>query len=268
MKTRVQKLVADGRTEEAIEVLIGVGLSDATLLRARWSNAKKQYNMGLIDFGEWNRVQNQVNYATLEMAPSDTLVLVNQTTFVYVNFLSGRQPGNELGVCNQIFDALEKMERNREWPLADLVETARTLNDIFGMPDLLTAAEEFNSHIYQNNTTDYQQRKRETWAGALLSMKTTVLKAARQIVEKKETETAWQEAWALFLREPTVNRWKATFPLIDKRLTSPIFSPDLAFQWGELVAVANGVEEGFLWRFNFTNEVLPDLKRFVTENLR
>lgn len=67
MKEQIQKLVADGKVEEALRLLAEHD-SDAVLLQARYNNGKKQYNMGLIDYSEWQRIQNQVNYAVLEMA--------------------------------------------------------------------------------------------------------------------------------------------------------------------------------------------------------
>lgn len=67
MREQLQQLIAEGRTEEALALLVQHN-SDAVLLQARYNQAKKQQNMGLIDFGEWSRVQAQVNYAALEMA--------------------------------------------------------------------------------------------------------------------------------------------------------------------------------------------------------
>ena len=43
---------------------------DAILLQARYNQGKKQYNMGLIEFGEWSRIQAQINYAALELSGS------------------------------------------------------------------------------------------------------------------------------------------------------------------------------------------------------
>ncbi len=68
-KEQIQALIAEGQTEEAL-VLVAQINDDAILLQARYSNAKKQYNMGLVDFGEWQRVQNQVNFALLELVDS------------------------------------------------------------------------------------------------------------------------------------------------------------------------------------------------------
>lgn len=67
MKERIQELIAAGKTEEALELLRNC-TDEAVLLMGRYTASKRQYNMGLIDFGEWQRVQNQVNYAALELA--------------------------------------------------------------------------------------------------------------------------------------------------------------------------------------------------------
>ncbi len=67
MKEEIQKLIAEGRTEEALS-LLAQHSSDALLLQARYNNGKKQYNMGLIEFSEWQRTQAQINYAALELS--------------------------------------------------------------------------------------------------------------------------------------------------------------------------------------------------------
>jgi hypothetical protein len=67
MKEQIQALVAQGRTEDALKLLATVN-QDAILLQARFKAAQKQNNMGLIDFSEWSRVQNQINFALLDLA--------------------------------------------------------------------------------------------------------------------------------------------------------------------------------------------------------
>lgn len=67
MREGIQQLIAEGHTEEAL-ALLAKHNDDAVLLQARYNQAKKQQNIGMIDFGEWSRVQSQVNYAALEMA--------------------------------------------------------------------------------------------------------------------------------------------------------------------------------------------------------
>ena len=67
MKEIIQELISEGRTEEALAKL-AQATDEAILLLSRYNSGKKQYNMGLIEFSEWSRVQAQLNYAALEMA--------------------------------------------------------------------------------------------------------------------------------------------------------------------------------------------------------
>lgn len=67
MREQIQQLISEGRTEEAL-TLLAKHNGDAVLLQARYNQAKKQQNMGMLDFSEWSKVQAQVNYAALEMA--------------------------------------------------------------------------------------------------------------------------------------------------------------------------------------------------------
>lgn len=72
MKEQIQQLIAAGQTEEALQLLVN-SMPDAILLQARYNQGKKQYNMGLIEFGEWSRIQAQINYAALELSGSAKL---------------------------------------------------------------------------------------------------------------------------------------------------------------------------------------------------
>jgi len=83
MREEIQQLIAKDRTEEAL-ALLAQHNSDALLLQARYNQAKKQQNMGMIDFGEWSRVQSQVNYAALVVASKTTIINVQQNTSVNI----------------------------------------------------------------------------------------------------------------------------------------------------------------------------------------
>jgi hypothetical protein len=65
----ISNLIAAGRLEEALD-LLAQSNSDAILLKSRHASGKRQYTMGMVDFSEWQRVQNQVAYAALELVGS------------------------------------------------------------------------------------------------------------------------------------------------------------------------------------------------------
>ena len=67
MKEQIQQLIAGGQTKDALNLLVQVN-PDALLLQAQYNNGEKQFNLGLIEFSEWGRIQARVNFAALEMA--------------------------------------------------------------------------------------------------------------------------------------------------------------------------------------------------------
>ena len=69
MKAVIQQLIAEGRTDEALQKLADLH-NDGILLLSRYNAGKKQYNNGLIDFNDWSRAQAQINYAALELLKS------------------------------------------------------------------------------------------------------------------------------------------------------------------------------------------------------
>jgi len=71
MKEQIQQLIAAGQTKDALHLLVQMN-PDALLLQAQYNNGEKQFNLGLIDFGEWGRIQARVNFAALEMATSSS----------------------------------------------------------------------------------------------------------------------------------------------------------------------------------------------------
>lgn len=67
MKDQIQQLIANGQTKEALNLLTQIS-GDALLLQAQYNNGEKQFNLGLIEFSEWGRIQARVNFAALELA--------------------------------------------------------------------------------------------------------------------------------------------------------------------------------------------------------
>ena len=66
MKEQIQQLIANGQTKEALNLLVQIS-DDAVLLQSQFSNGERQFNLGTIDFSEWQRIQARVNFAALEL---------------------------------------------------------------------------------------------------------------------------------------------------------------------------------------------------------
>jgi len=66
MKEQIQQLIDEGRTEEALALLVLITNGTTIRLQTRYNSRKKQFNMGLIEKSEWLQTQSQINYAILE----------------------------------------------------------------------------------------------------------------------------------------------------------------------------------------------------------
>ncbi|MCS7036247.1 MAG: TIR domain-containing protein [Saprospiraceae bacterium] len=69
MKKQIRTLIAEGKTKEALEMLMSVKPNEATLLLARYNRANQQYREGLIDFKEHGLEMARINVAAVEAAP-------------------------------------------------------------------------------------------------------------------------------------------------------------------------------------------------------
>lgn len=276
MKEKIKLLISSGETKEALK-LLATQHDTGLILQAQFNNGEKQFNLGVIDFAEWGRIQSRVNFAALELAGklSTTTVIqntvINAQTYVYVNFLSGdREPGTELGTTNKIFRAVERMIEDDDFPLADLEKSTDVLNAIIGLselPELMTAFELFKTENYLNNTAAYQLKHRRAYAEMLAKYRDEITGAVREITTEKNKRTEWKEAWSTFISNPNFERWNETFPLIDSRITSAVFTDEVREMWGEMVADANAIPKGLTWKHKFTMNILPDLKKFINNVL-
>ncbi len=73
-REQIQSLIANNQTEDAL-ALLAKSNGDALLLQAQYNSGKKNFNLGLIDFSEWQRIQARVNYGALEMAGRTPMIV-------------------------------------------------------------------------------------------------------------------------------------------------------------------------------------------------
>lgn len=68
MKEQIQNFIAEGQIEDALDLLVKHLGNDGILLQGRYNSAKKQHNMGVMDYGEWSRALAQISAAALDLA--------------------------------------------------------------------------------------------------------------------------------------------------------------------------------------------------------
>ena len=262
--SQIHEYISSGKTPEALELLVR-NKPDAILLQARYNQGRKQYNMGLIDHREWDRIQAQINYAVLELAGSVTVV--NRVSLTYITYLQEKDvPGNELALFNEIFRSLKKMLEDRHYPLEEIKLAVNAFDKHIGLPELVDEFEDFNKSRYTGNTEAFKTEARKQFVERLVEMQPDFVSVVTEIVETRQRETGWKEGWDLFLSQPTPDRWANALSLIDYRLNAPIFSDDQRQKWADLSDLVSEIPKTMLWRHNF-NRVLPDLKRWIGTNL-
>lgn len=94
MKEQIQQLIAAGRTKEALEMLVQMN-GEAILLQSQFNQAEKQFNLGMIDFTEWGRVQARITFAALEMAGKSTPAAAPTSTGGGAHHSSGHTGGSQ-----------------------------------------------------------------------------------------------------------------------------------------------------------------------------
>ncbi|MBU6342148.1 MAG: TIR domain-containing protein [Bacteroidetes bacterium] len=67
MIQQIQQLISSGQLEDALK-LLAQKTDDALLLLGQYNSGKKNFNLGLIEFADWGRIQSRVSYAALELA--------------------------------------------------------------------------------------------------------------------------------------------------------------------------------------------------------
>jgi len=270
LKEKIRVLIQEGQTERALEH-VTPHHSDALLLAARYNNGRKQYNMGLIEFGEWLRIQSSINWALMELVdrmPKIYLtgdVRVNQ--FVYItNVVAEDKPKNEYALFVRVFEALEKMERELTYP----VEEMRRLADIFHKylgTEFLDYVDILASKKFTSNSEAYRIEKMKAIVREWLELKDALLADFYKEVEEQQRATKWSELWNALNDGPTIERWQAFRDAVSERLTSPIFTDDQAVQWDALAEKVNQLEAGKLWFTRFQRNHLQDLIIWVQGNL-
>lgn len=99
----IQNLIGLGQIQEALEELVKVD-KDGVLLLSRYNAGKRQFNMGMIEFGEWSRIQSQISFAALELASK--LPIQTQTMQVNININFNSIVTFKESISNMRVDAL------------------------------------------------------------------------------------------------------------------------------------------------------------------
>lgn len=126
---RVEELVAQAKTVEAIDLLIDAGVQDAPLLKNQWLTAVDAYEKGKMPFDVWMATNNRINFAILEMLRPKK-----------AGSLPVREPEIEVKTTPPIEQAVPLLSVSREQ-----VAGVRRLLEEKGLEEALNACAEWNT---------------------------------------------------------------------------------------------------------------------------
>jgi uncharacterized protein YgiM (DUF1202 family) len=152
-KKQVQDLIAEARIEEVFE-LLPKDNNEILQFSARYRYAKREYNMGLVDFGFWSRVLSRINMALLQFVDrsspkfkktGDPLVNSMRTRIAEGNLVEAFNTLNESPIYAQNPDFLrvkakfDDMSRKKNMGLTgeeeQLLEFSKTTFDLLELLD-------------------------------------------------------------------------------------------------------------------------------------
>ena len=275
MREEIQQLIAEGRTEDALALLVKHN-SDAVLLQARYNQAKKQQNMGMIDFGEWSRVQSQVNYAALEMAgqvknytPTTVQSQVEtKTEMLYINFQF--DPSAPTVVVGKTLRGLKAMKEDSVVVGAEIKLAVTYLTKIFGADALPPVVVSVQKNAFLDLTPEMQTRTLTSVLETILEMEADFKEAAivvGQIGEKLEASSSnVSDLLRKLHAETTQSNWVALRDLVNVYFAKPIFDKSVLAGWTKLSKQVDEVPIGLLWKATFSKSLEQDVVDYILKN--
>lgn len=77
MEQQIRQLIMKGKTKDALDMMTPYA-NEAILLRARLSSIERNNTMGLIDYNDFQREMNRINFSVLSLLDSDDIDLPEQ----------------------------------------------------------------------------------------------------------------------------------------------------------------------------------------------
>lgn len=265
MKQEVKKLIAAGNLEKALELLAQVN-PDVLLLQAQFNNGKKNFNMGLIEHSEWQRISARVSYGALEicnkMSDNVPVAQPNLTTKTIDNSMD-----NPLKQANNVFKEIQD-------DLDNLDYNVNKLQNYCNILDKCTNSTIFHEvlklgNLSDNNLLSSQTKEQvKTVFELILSKKDSVLKRLTQFVAKSNNEVGLSEALTVFKKKPNSENWKLVYNLFFERFSdATLFDPKVQQAWYGWDDKFSGLTTELDWALDFKGSSdETDLWNFIKVN--
>lgn len=268
MKEQIQKLIANGNTDEALELLLQCGMDDALLLRSQFNNGKKNFNLGLVEHSEWQRIQARITYSALELASKLPNAQPNSTSFTSP---PTNQPtiimDNPLKRAKQVFEEIQE-------DLDNLDYNVRKLQNYCNILDKCTNSTIFHdvlkfNYLMEADLLLHQKAKEvKTVLELILSKKASVLNRLKEFVAKSNNEVGLSEALNLFKKKPNSENWKLIYDLLFERFSDvTLFDPKVQQIWFKWDDKFKNLKTELDWSIDFKDSTDErDLWQFIQVN--
>lgn len=268
MKEQIRKLIANGNTEDALELLLQCGMDDALLLRSQFNNGKKNFNLGLVEHSEWQRIQARITYSALELASKLPNAQPNSTSFTSP---PTNQPtiimDNPLKRAKQVFEEIQE-------DLDNLDYNVRKLQNYCNILDKCTNSTIFHdvlkfNYLMEADLLLHQKAKEvKTVLELILSKKASVLNRLKEFVAKSNNEVGLSEALNLFKKKPNSENWKLIYDLLFERFSDvTLFDPKVQQIWFKWDDKFKNLKTELDWSIDFKDSTDErDLWQFIQVN--
>jgi TIR domain/Effector-associated domain 11 len=102
MEQQIRQLITKGKTKDALDLMTPYA-NEAILLRARLSSIERNNTMGLIDFNDFQREMNRINFSVLSLLDSDDIDLPEQDRQISASSNNNYAPNQTSS--NKVFNA-------------------------------------------------------------------------------------------------------------------------------------------------------------------
>ena len=206
----IRQLIACGNIANALEKLGIAGYVDALLLSAQYNSGLKNFNMGLIEHSEWQRIQTRVTYAALEICNKNTTV-----SGIYQNIPQITKPKsmNKLEQINNQFVKLHSCYDNLRFEYGELMAAFQVIDMILGADYVSNLLDWTKVSSYHQMTTAEKAVKFKETLETLFIYEADIKNKVREVIEDNLTSVSYRELYDLFIKNPNNETWAKFYNL-------------------------------------------------------
>lgn len=256
----VKDLIAAGKLKEALDQLYKeTKSSEVVLIAGRLKTLGQQELMGILPFSEANIERNRIRNAVLSLI--DETQVIEQP--------KKEEKMNPTAKFNSAFDTLKTCLRDREFNVDAIHESIVYLDNEFGLPEIMEAADRFQGRNFQSLGAAVQNSQIKSFLEEIIAFEPTLRLSLESALAATESLPDWEEALDLLMAKPSYQKWQNLVSAVTLRLRGSMFNQDLRGTWDKMVQnVDSNLENNLTWGFQFRRLYSHDINNWVSKNLK